>query len=98
MLFFLMNTPFNFIQLCTSTPQKALTCYCCDNKDKTCTMIFCSGCRTKTGLDFPQSTQEMAVCSLYPTIHMAPIDSETESANRPETVYLEIPDRPPDFT
>jgi len=95
-LVIVIGGPFGFGVSCDSDPHGGLLCYCCSDRGENCTMISCSGCcGAHSGVSADRWSPEMILES-FPAIVSAKIVYGTWEATRsPETVYLEVPDKPP---
>ena len=95
-LVILVGGPFGFGPMCDTDPRGGLICYCCSAMGENCTMISCSGCcGAHAGAAADRWSPEMILES-FPTI--APVKivyGDGEAIRSPETVYLEVPDKPP---
>ncbi|MHB8770461.1 MAG: hypothetical protein ACYC7J_05655 [Syntrophales bacterium] len=95
-LVILAGGPFGFGKRCETDPRAELICYCCSDMGKNCTMISCAGCcGAHAGSAADRQLPEMLPES-FPTLAPANIAyGDGESLRLPETVYLEVPDKPP---
>jgi hypothetical protein len=95
-LIVLLGSPFSSVPLCASKPHGGLVCYCCaDMAGKPCPMISCKGCKGRGALDVPPWTPELIVALVEPILYLTPVFFETASFCPPETVYIEVPIKPP---
>lgn len=96
-LFVLLCAPFSYMPICGSGAQRGLICYCCSGTGKKCSMISCASCPAKSGSEVSPWTPEIILNSHNPIIHLKPVYCETVSFHLPETVYLEVPVKPPNI-
>jgi hypothetical protein len=92
----LVGGPFGFGPLRDTDPRGGLVCYCCSAAGQTCPMISCSCCcGGQAGLTADRWSPEMILVS-FPTITpLQIVYGDIEAVRSPETVYLEVPDKPP---
>jgi len=97
-LLVLLNFPFSYLPLRVDAQQKGLVCYCCIGMDKKCPMISCAGpcCNAKTGVNMPRSMTEIMVPPHLEIVYLKSATYQADSIQRPDTVYLDVPDRPPE--
>jgi hypothetical protein len=95
-LLVLLCAPFSYLPLCGTNGAGGLVCYCCPAAPGQCQpMISCAGCKAKTGLDTTRFAPEAILQSSGLFINFHPVYFETASLHLPETVYIEVPGRPP---
>jgi len=95
-LVILVGGPFGFGPMCNSDPRGGLICYCCSDTGKNCTMISCSGCcGAHTGSVTDRWSPEMIPASFLPVFSLKIVTTAGDVIGSPETVYLEVPDKPP---
>jgi hypothetical protein len=95
-LVMLVGGPFGFGRLCDSDPRGGLLCYCCSTTGEKCTMISCSNCcGTHAGAPADRWSPEMTLESFRAIIPVKIVYGDREAVRSPETVYLEVPDKPP---
>ena len=95
-LVILVGGPFGFGPMCDTDPHGGLICYCCSETGKNCTMISCSGCcGAHAGFAADRWSPEMIPESFPAIIPMKIVYGDGEAIRSPETVYLEVPDKPP---
>lgn len=95
-LVILVGGPFGFGPMNDSDPRGGLVCYCGCAMGENCTMISCSGCcGGHTGVLADRWSPEIILMS-PPTITPFKVAyGSREDIRSPETVYLEVPDKPP---
>ena len=95
-LVILVGGPFGFGPLCDSDPHGGLLCYCCSDRGENCAMISCSGCcGAHAGVSADRWSPEMIPESFSNNNPMKVVYGNREAIRSPETVYLEVPDKPP---
>jgi len=95
-LIILVGGPFGFGTMCEDDPRGGLICYCCSDTGKTCTMISCAGCcGAHVGSVADRWAPEMLPESFPVMISLRILCGDGELIRSPETVYLEVPDKPP---
>ncbi|MDQ5988492.1 MAG: hypothetical protein CSYNP_04252 [Syntrophus sp. SKADARSKE-3] len=60
-------------------------------------MICCGGCKAKAGVDLPRWMPELIIASSEPNLYLKPLYFETDLSCPPETVYIDVPVKPPIF-
>ena len=95
-LVILVGGPFGFGTMCDTDLRGGLICYCCSDTGKNCTMISCAGCcGAHAGSAADRWSPEM-IPEFFPAkIPMKIVYGNGEVIQLPETVYLEVPDKPP---
>ena len=89
----LLGVPFGVGTMCDSDPQRGLICYCCSSG---CTMISCSGCRgPHTVSPADRWSPEMTLESFSPQSSVRVLYCDEESFQSPESITLDVPDKPP---
>ena len=94
----LSGAPFSQMLVSDSDPHGGLVCYCCSASGEKCSMISCSGCsgcRTQTGPAVDRWSPEMILSSFYFIFPLRFIYSEAECNRLPESVCLDVPQKPP---
>lgn len=95
-LVMLVGGPFGFESICDSDPRGGLVCYCCSATENNCTMISCSGCcGAHAGAVADRASSEMIPESFLTIIPTKIVYGDREAVRSPETVFLEVPDKPP---
>lgn len=95
-LVILVGGPFGFGTSCDTDLRGGLICYCCSDTGKNCTMISCAGCcGAHTGTPTDRWSPEMILGSLPPIAPLRVVYGGGEAIRSPETVFLEVPDKPP---
>lgn len=95
-LVILVGGPFGFGPMYDSDPHNGLICYCCSAMGENCTMISCSGCcGAHAGAPADRWSPEMTLESFPAIIPVKIVYGNREAVRSPETVYLEVPDKPP---
>ena len=99
-LVILVGSPFGFGTLCDTDPRGGLICYCgCSERGEGCTMISCQGCcGGHTGAVTDRWSPEMSLESFPLIVNMKTVYGDAVPGRSPETVYLEVPDKPPQKT
>lgn len=99
-LIMLLGNPFGFGRLIDSDPSAGLLCYCCSTAEGNCPMLSCSGCCGGAHAVAPADrwSPEMTLESLPFIIPAAFVYGGCETEPSPETVYLDLPDKPPKHT
>ncbi|MCE5263973.1 MAG: hypothetical protein LLG97_10615 [Deltaproteobacteria bacterium] len=93
----LVGGPFGFGRMDDSDPRGGLICYCCSATGETCAMISCSGCcGAHTSATADRWSPEMTLESSPAFIPATVVYGDLETAQPPETVYLDVPDEPPE--
>jgi hypothetical protein len=96
-LVMLVGGPFGFGQLYDSDPRGGLLCYCCSTMGERCAMLSCSGCcGAHGGATADRWSPEMTLESSPAFIPITIVYGDLETAQPPETVYLDVPDQPPE--
>ncbi len=95
-LVMLIGGPLGWGTLCESDPRGGLVCYCGCSTGENCTMISCAGCcGAHAGTSADRWSPEMILGSLPATTPLKAGYGYREAIRSPETVYLEVPDKPP---
>lgn len=93
----LLSAPFGHMKTYGSDPHGGLICYCCSAAGQKCAMLSCSGCcGSHAGDVVDRWSPEMVLGSIHPIPLLHVAYRETEPPKTPETVYLEVPDKPPE--
>jgi hypothetical protein len=95
-LVILVGSPFGFGPLRDTDPRGGLICYCGCAMGENCTMISCAGCcgaHARATAD--RWAPEMIPESFPAVIYVKILYGAGEVIRSPETVYLEVPDKPP---
>ena len=96
-LVILVGGPFGFGPLRQDDPRGGLICYCGCATGQNCTMISCSGCcGAKAGAPADRWSPEMTLESLPTITSVKVVYGDEEVSRSPETIYLEVPDKPPE--
>lgn len=96
-LVILVGGPFGFGRICDSDPRGGLICYCCSATGEQCSMISCSGCcGAHAGATADRWSPEMTLEKSPAFIPATVVFGDLETARPPETVYLDVPDQPPE--
>jgi hypothetical protein len=95
-LIILVGSPFGFGPMRDSDPRGGLICYCCSAMGENCTMLSCAGCcGAHAGFNADRWSPEM-IPESFPTITpVKVVYGEREATRPPDTVYLEVPVKPP---
>lgn len=95
-LVILVGGPFGFGPMRDADPRGGLICYCCSATGQNCIMLSCAGCcGAHAGAPADRWSPEM-ILGPFPT--MTPLQivyGNREAVQSPETVYIEVPDKPP---
>jgi len=95
-LVILVGGPFGFGRMCDTDARGGLACYCCSDLGKNCTMISCEGCcGAHAGSVADRWSPEMIPTFLPPLFFLKAATNRGEALQPPESVCLEIPDKPP---
>jgi hypothetical protein len=95
-LVILVSGPFGFGPLRDSNPRGGLICYCCSAVDQNCPMISCACCcGGQAGFTADRWSPEMILVSFPATTPLQIAYGDIETVGSPETIYIEVPDRPP---
>lgn len=95
-LVILVGGPFGFGQRCDTDPRGGLVCYCGCAVDENCTMISCSGCCAgHAGASADRWSPEMTLESFPAITSLKGGYGDREAIRAPETVVLEVRDKPP---
>ena len=95
-LVILVGGPFDLGRMCDTDPRAGLICYCCSDLGKNCTMISCAGCcGAHAGASADRWSPEMIPERFQTITPLQVVYGKKEAIRLPETVYLEVPNRPP---
>ena len=95
-LVMLVGGPLGVGPSCESDPRAGLVCYCGCATEENCTMISCSGCcGAHAGASADRWSPEMILESFPSIIPVKVVYGSGETIRFPETVYLEVPEKPP---
>jgi len=95
-LVMLVGGPFGFGSSCGSDPRGGLVCYCGCARGEDCTMISCSGCCGAHAAAAAESSSSEMIPEYFPMIIPVKIVyGDLEAIPLPETIYLDVPDKPP---
>ena len=95
-LIILVGSPFGFGPMRDTDPRGGLICYCCSAMGGHCTMLSCAGCcGTHAGASADRWSPEMIPEPVPTMTPLNVLSSRAEAIGPPETVYLEVPDKPP---
>lgn len=95
-LVILVGAPFGLGPLHDTDPAGGLICYCCSDMGKSCTMISCAGCcGSHAGTPADRWSPEMIPEFFPPLVPVKIAYGSGDATRMPETVYLEVPDKPP---
>jgi hypothetical protein len=95
-LVILVGGPFGFGRPCDTDPRAGLLCYCCSAMGENCAMISCEGCcGAHAGASADRWSPEMVPESFPIQTPFNVVSGDHEAVRSPETVYLEVPDKPP---
>jgi hypothetical protein len=92
-----LSAPFSHLPMSDSDPHGGLICYCCSALGEKCSMISCSGCGgcgAKTG-DVDRWSPELLPHSFHALSHLRFVYRGMESCRSPESVCLDVLDKPP---
>jgi hypothetical protein len=95
-LVFLLCGPFSYETICDPDPREGLICCCCSGVGKDCAMISCSCCSTYADSIVDSWWPEVILDSFHPIHTLRFVYCDKEDFPLPATVYLEVPDKPPD--
>jgi hypothetical protein len=94
-LILLAGAPLRFLPVCQSGPRAGLVCYCCVESGKKCARL-CSGChQERPGMEISQESSEMILDFVSQAVPWQSVFHEADFSPSLETVYLEVPVRPP---
>jgi hypothetical protein len=92
----LVGGPFGFRPMCDSDPRRGVICYCCSAIEENCAVISCSDCcRVHAGALADSGWPEMIPESFPAIIPVKIVYGNREAIRLPESVYLEVPNKPP---
>jgi len=92
----LLSAPFSHVLTHDSDPRGGLVCYCCSAMGQKCAMISCMGCcGNRPGDVVDRWAPEMVLESNHLLSPLKISCRDKEISRIPETVYLEVPDKPP---
>lgn len=94
-LVMLVGGPFGLGTPCDTDPHGGFICYCGCSEGENCTMISCSGCCGAHAGASTDRSPEMILESVPATIRLKVVYGYGETIRSPETVYPEVPDKPP---
>jgi hypothetical protein len=96
-LIMLVSGPFGIGPTHDPDPRGGMICYCCSAMGKNCTMISCSGCcGSHAGFVDERWSPEMILESVPAIAPWQVAYGEGEESRSPQTVYLEVQERPPE--
>jgi hypothetical protein len=91
----LLGSPFGLGPMCNPDPRE-LVCYCCSAMGENCTMISCSGCGGAHAASAADRWSPEMILESFPSIIPVQIVyGDREGIRSPETIYLDVPDKPP---
>ncbi len=93
----MLGAPLGSLPVCPVSSPGGLVCYCCSAEGGPCPRIIsCPGCNSTSGSETPPRwSPEMILDFADPACCVYPVSYETVSFPVPETVYLEVPVKPP---
>lgn len=92
----LLSAPFSHVLTHDADPRGGLICYCCSAIGQKCAMISCSGCCGTHASDVVDRwSPEMVLESIHLCSPLKMTGLLKDISQIPETVYLEVPDKPP---
>ena len=95
-LVILVGGPFGFGTKCDTDPRGGLICYCACAMGENCIMISCAGCcGAHAGSTADRWAPEMLSESFPAIIPVKIVYGDGDALRSPETVYIEVPDKPP---
>jgi hypothetical protein len=91
----LTGSPIGTLLHIAERPNGGLECYCCKDSARPCVTISCNCCNDQTDQDIPQWMPEMIFGSHHLSISIKPAYTEAQNFFMPESIYREVPVKPP---